>query len=50
MENNRLIGAEQRCCAFLRFSLSVDADGTVLEVRAPALAADIITELFGSTA
>ena len=33
----RLIGAEQHCCAFLLFSLSVDADGTVLEVRTPDL-------------
>ena len=46
----RLIGAEQHCCAFFRFSLIVDADGIVLEVRAPELAADIITELFGRAA
>jgi DNA-binding transcriptional MerR regulator len=46
----RLIGAEQHCCAFLRFSLTVDADGIVLEVRAPELAAGIVTDLFGSAA
>jgi len=46
----RLIGAEQRCCAFLRFVLSVDIGGTVLEVRAPELAAGIVTDLFGSAA
>ena len=44
----RLIGAEQHCCAFLRFSLSVDADGTVLEVRTPDLAAGIVAELFAT--
>jgi MerR family copper efflux transcriptional regulator len=44
----RLIGAEQHCCAFLQFALTVDASGTVLEVRAPELAADMITDLFGS--
>ena len=46
----RLIGAEQHCCAFLQFTLTVDADGIVLEVRAPELAADIITDLFGTAA
>jgi len=45
----RLIGAEQRCCAFLRFSLTVDAAGIVLDVRAPGPAAGIVTDLFGST-
>lgn len=44
----RLIGAEQRCCAFFQFVLVVDADGTALEVRAPELAAGIITDLFGA--
>jgi MerR family copper efflux transcriptional regulator len=43
----RLIGAEQHCCAFFQFALTVDADGVVLEVRAPELAADIVTHLFG---
>ena len=46
----RLIGAEQHCCAFFQFTLTVDAGGTTLEVRAPELAADMITELFGSAA
>lgn len=44
----RLIGAEQHCCAFFQFNLNVDANDTVLEVRAPELAADMITELFGA--
>ena len=46
----RLIGAEQRCCAFFQFALTVAATGTVLEVRAPELAAEMITDLFGSAA
>ena len=49
-ELGRLIGAEQHCCAFLRFTLTVDADGIMLEVRAPALAAGIVTDVFGSAA
>jgi hypothetical protein len=41
-----LVAAEQRCCAFFSFGLSVDANGLVLEVRVPAGAADIATALF----
>ena len=47
-ELGRLIGAEQHCCTFFRFTLTVDADGTVLEVRAPEPAADSVTALFGA--
>ena len=46
----RLIGAEQQCCAFFQFALTVDANGAVLEVRAPDVAADLITDLFGAPA
>ena len=46
----RLIGAEQHCCAFFHFTLTVDAAGIALEVRAPELAADMITDLFGAAA
>jgi DNA-binding transcriptional MerR regulator len=42
-----LIDAEQRCCAFFRFALTVDADGVALEVRAPAPAAEVLSEVFG---
>ena len=45
-----LLVREQGCCAFFRFTLTVDAGGTALEVRAPELAADMITDLFGSAA
>jgi DNA-binding transcriptional MerR regulator len=44
----RLIGAEQHCCAFFRFALTVDASGIELDVRAPELAADVLTDLFSS--
>jgi DNA-binding transcriptional MerR regulator len=46
----RLIGAEQHCCAFFDFLLTVDATGIALEVRAPELAGTMITDLFGPAA
>jgi MerR family transcriptional regulator, copper efflux regulator len=46
----RLVAAEQHCCAFFSFAITVDARGIGLEVRAPAGAADIVTSLFGSPA
>jgi len=42
----RLVAAEQRCCAFLSFALTVDHRGIGLEVRGPDAAAGIV-ELFG---
>jgi MerR family transcriptional regulator, copper efflux regulator len=49
-ELGRLIGAEQRCCAFFNFSLTVDSAGIALEVRAPGMATLMITDLFGEAA
>jgi DNA-binding transcriptional MerR regulator len=49
-ELGRLVGAEQRCCSFFSFTLTVDAAGTALEVRAPELAAGIVADLFGAPA
>jgi MerR family copper efflux transcriptional regulator len=46
----RLAAAEQKCCAFFRFNLSIDARGPALEVRAPAEASDLVTALFGAPA
>jgi len=46
----RLIAAEQHCCAFFSFALTVDQRGTALEVRAPAGTAEIVAELFGRPA
>lgn len=45
-----LVAAEQRCCAFFSFSLTVDHRGVALEVRAPEGADGIIAELFGHAA
>ncbi len=43
----RLVAAEQRCCAFFSFAITVDSRGTGLEVRAPEGAADVVASLFG---
>jgi hypothetical protein len=45
-----LVAAEQHCCAFLSFALTVDDRGTGLEVRAPEGAAGIVADLFGRVA
>jgi MerR family copper efflux transcriptional regulator len=46
----RLAIAEQECCAFFSFSLTVDGRGVGLEVRAPDDALPIVHALFGSPA
>lgn len=46
----RLAAAEQACCPFFRFTLSLDAGGPALEVRAPAAAHEVVAALFGSAA
>jgi DNA-binding transcriptional MerR regulator len=46
----RLIAAEQHCCAFFAFALTVDERGQALEVRAPEGAGGIVAELFGRAA
>lgn len=43
-----LIAAEQACCAFFRFAITVDARGVALEVDAPDDARDLVTGLFGT--
>lgn len=43
-----LVAAEQRCCAFFSFALTVDGRGVALEVRAPDAAADLTASLFGT--
>jgi MerR family copper efflux transcriptional regulator len=43
-----LMAAEQQCCAFFAFTLTVDERGTGLEVRAPQNAADLVSGLFGA--
>lgn len=44
----RLVAAEKSCCAFFAFTITVDADGIGLEVRAPEGAESIVADLFGS--
>ncbi len=46
----RLTAAEQDCCQFFDFAITVDARGIALEVRAPADALPIIHSLFGVAA
>jgi DNA-binding transcriptional MerR regulator len=46
----RLVAAEQRCCAFFSFAITVDPRGIALEVRAPEGATDIVADLFGPSA
>jgi DNA-binding transcriptional MerR regulator len=46
----RLVAAEQECCQFLRFAITVDTRGVALEVRGPQDAGSIIEGLFGAPA
>lgn len=46
----RLVTAEQHCCAFISFAITVDARGIALEVHAPGDASDIVASLFGQPA
>lgn len=46
----RLAAAEQHCCAFFSFALTIDRRGTALEVRAPDGATGVVANLFGDTA
>lgn len=43
----RLVAAEQGCCAFFAFTITIDDTGVALEVRAPDGAAAMIDSLFG---
>jgi hypothetical protein len=43
----RLVEAEQRCCAFFSFTITTDAGGITLDVRAPEAATDIVASMFG---
>lgn len=44
----RLVAAEQDCCQFFRFAITVDARGVALEVRAPEDALEIVGSMFGT--
>lgn len=45
-EITRLVAAEQACCAFFSFTVTIDAAGVSVEVSAPDEAAEIVTDLF----
>ena len=44
----RLVVAEQECCEFFRFAITVDGRGVALEVRAPDDAGAILVSVFGA--
>lgn len=46
----RLAAAEQGCCAFFAFAITVDHRGVALEVRGPDDASELITAVFGVAA
>ena len=45
-----LIAAEQGCCTFFSFTLTVDSRGVGLQVQAPDAASEIVASLFGAPA
>lgn len=44
----RLVDAEQDCCQFLEFAITIDTRGVSLEVRAPDEAFPIVSSMFGT--
>jgi DNA-binding transcriptional MerR regulator len=46
----RLAAAEQQCCAFFDFRITIAGPAIVFEVRAPADAHDVVTAMFGAAA
>ena len=44
----RLVAAEQDCCQFFQFAITVDTRGIALEVRAPVNAISVIEAMFGA--
>jgi hypothetical protein len=44
----RLAAAEQDCCQFFDFAITVDSRGVALEIRAPIDALPIVHSLFGA--
>jgi DNA-binding transcriptional MerR regulator len=49
-ELTRLVAAEQHCCAFFSFAITVDHRGIALQVGVPAGAEEIVASLFGQPA
>ena len=46
----RLVAAEQDCCQFFQFAITVDARGIAMEVQAPHHAQAIVESMFGVAA
>ena len=46
----QLVVAEQRCCTFFSFAITVDGRGIALEVRVPDDASGVVADLFGTAA
>ena len=46
----RLVTAEQTCCRFFEFAITVDGRGLALEIRAPAAGQAAVRALFGAAA
>jgi MerR family transcriptional regulator, copper efflux regulator len=46
----RLVAAEQTCCGFFEFALTINARGIALEVHAPPDGQPVLTALFGAAA
>jgi DNA-binding transcriptional MerR regulator len=46
----RLVAAEQQCCTFFSFAITVDTRGVALELDGPADATELVTALFGAPA
>jgi MerR family transcriptional regulator, copper efflux regulator len=44
----RLAAAEQHCCRFFSFRITIDGRGTALEATAPEAALEVLYELFGA--
>ena len=44
----RLVAAEQDCCQFFNFAITIDTRGVALEVRAPEDALPIVHSVFGT--
>ena len=44
----RLVTAEQRCCQFFAFAITVDTRGIALEVSGPADTQPVLHSLFGT--
>jgi hypothetical protein len=43
----QLVAAEQGCCSFFSFTMTIDARGIALEVDAPASADELVVAVFG---